>query len=115
MRYKNLEVWQSSVELSVEIYRHFSDCKDYGFKDQITRSSLSVPSNIAEGEERAGLKEQIQFLNIAKGSAGELMTQIIIGEKIGYIDKTTSEQWQHKIMVIAKQLGALMNAKKKTL
>ena len=85
------------------------------FKDQITRSSLSVPSNIAEGEERAGLKEQIQFLNIAKGSAGELMTQIIIGEKIGYLDKATSEQWQHKIMVIAKQLGALMNAKKKTL
>lgn len=71
MRYKNLEVWQSSVGLSVEIYKHFKVSTDYDFKDQITRSSLSVPSSIAEGEERAGLKEQIHFLNIAKGSAGE--------------------------------------------
>lgn len=112
MRYKNLEVWQASVQLSVAVYKHFSTCKDFGFKDQITRSSMSVPSNIAEAEERHGIKEQIQFLNVAKGSAGELMTQIIIGEQIGYIDRDVSESWQAELIRVSRQLGALMKMKK---
>ena len=113
MRYKNLDVWQVSVQLSVDIYKHFANCKDYGFRDQITRSSLSIPSNIAEGEERHGIKEQIQFLNISKGSAGELMTQVIIGEKIGYIDHTVSSHWQAELTKISRQLGALIKAKRR--
>jgi four helix bundle protein len=51
MRFENLEVWKKAARLSADIYRNLKDLKDYGFKDQITRSGLSVPSNIAEGFE----------------------------------------------------------------
>jgi len=64
---ENLDVWKRSCRLSVGIYQYFQDSKDYGFKDQITRSSLSIASNIAEGMEKASKKESIKFLDIAKG------------------------------------------------
>jgi len=70
-----------------------AELKDFGVRDQITRSSLSVPSNIAEGYERESNKEIANFLNYAKGSAGELRTQIYIGIDIGYIDKQSGKQW----------------------
>jgi len=54
--FENLQVWQRSVALSVEIYKHFKNCKDYSFASQITRSSLSIPSNISEGYERESIK-----------------------------------------------------------
>jgi len=86
MKCSNLDVWKLAVELSIEIYKYFADCKDYGFKDQITRCSLSIPSNIAEGMEKMSLKDQIRFLDISKGSSAELITQTTIGMAIGYID-----------------------------
>jgi four helix bundle protein len=61
------------------------DCKDFGFKDQIQRASVSVPSNIAEGFERQTNKEFIQFLYIAKGSCGELRTQTYLAKEFGYL------------------------------
>ena len=79
MNFRNLEVWKRSVRLSAELYQGLRGLKDYGFKDQITRSGLSVPSNIAEGYGRGSVKETIQFLHYAKGSCAELQTQIIIG------------------------------------
>ena len=87
MRCEKLDVWKRSSRLSVEIFRHFNSSKDFGFKDQITRSSLSVPSNIAEGMEKESIKEQLRFLEIAKGSSAELITQIYIGIEITYIEK----------------------------
>ncbi|MGR6832874.1 four helix bundle protein [Aliivibrio wodanis] len=87
MRCEKLKVWKRACRLSCEIYKTTSSIKDYGFRDQITRSGLSVPSNIAEGEERSGVKEQIRFLNYSQGSAAELITQLFIGIEIGYIEK----------------------------
>ncbi|MEZ9006725.1 four helix bundle protein [Vibrio sp. 10N.247.311.59] len=72
MRFEDLDVWKRSARLSVEVYRHFKESRDFGFKDQITRSSLSISSNIAEGYERRSNKELINFLSYAKGSCGEL-------------------------------------------
>jgi four helix bundle protein len=86
MKCSNLDVWKLSVELSIEIYKYFADGKDYGFKDQITRCSLSIPSNIAEGMEKMSVKEQIRFLDISKGSSAEFITHTTIGMGIGYID-----------------------------
>ncbi|GAB6282455.1 MAG: hypothetical protein STSR0008_12010 [Ignavibacterium sp.] len=68
-RFEDLIVWQKSFNLSIEIYRLFKDSLDFGFKDQICRTSLSIPSNIAEGFERESNKEFISFLQIAKGSS----------------------------------------------
>ena len=74
MSFEDLEVWKKSARLSGNIYKELKGCKDYGFKDQITRSGLSIPSNIAEGIERNSSKESINFISYAKGSCGELRT-----------------------------------------
>ena len=78
MNFEKLSVWQRATSLSILIYKSFQNSTDFGFKDQITRSSLSIASNIAEGMERQSAKEKCQYLWIAKGSCGELRTQIYI-------------------------------------
>ena len=108
MRLENLDIWRRSVDLSVEIYQHFAGHRDFGFRDQITRSSLSLPSNIADGFERASDKEKALFLNYAKGSAGELKTQLIIGSRIGYIPDEMSKRWGDEIEQLSKMLFAIM-------
>ncbi len=65
--FEDLEVWKRSARLSADIYKAMATLKDFGFKDQITRSGLSIPSNIAEGAERETDKERANFLNYAKG------------------------------------------------
>tara|TARA_R110002050_G_C8797299_1_gene502557 strand:- start:554 stop:832 length:279 start_codon:yes stop_codon:yes gene_type:complete len=92
MKFKNLEFWQLSYQLSCAIYNHTKDLRDWGYKDQITRSGLSVPSNIAEGIERQSNKEQTQFMYSARGSLAELMTQLMIGRDINYLDHEFVEQ-----------------------
>jgi len=64
-KFEDLEVWKKSVRLSISIYNELKNCKDYGLRDQIQRSAVSIPSNIAEGYERNTNKEYIQFLHIA--------------------------------------------------
>ncbi|EKF73287.1 hypothetical protein A11A3_14410 [Alcanivorax hongdengensis A-11-3] len=108
MRFENLEIWQRSVELSVEIYEHFSGHRDFGFKDQITRSSLSLPSNIAEGYERNSDREKALFLNYAKGSAGELRTQVHIGSRIGYISEAVGIRWIEEVEQLSRMLFAII-------
>ena len=107
MRCRSLEVWKRSCRLSVEIYKHFKTCVDYGFKDQITRSSLSVASNIAEGFEKDSDKEKMRFIEIAKGSLAELMTQIYIGIEIDYIEKSLGIGWAKEAEALAKMLSSL--------
>lgn len=108
MRFEDMDVWKRSSRLSVSIYRHFLGLKDYGFKDQITRSSLSIPSNIAEGIERKTVKEKRNFLNFSKGSCAELRTQIYIGIEIGYISKAEGLIWAKETEDISSMLNGLM-------
>ena len=72
--FEDLEVWKRAKALAVTICRVFSSCRDFGFKDQISRAAVSIPSNIAEGAERNSPREFRQFLGYAKGSSGELRT-----------------------------------------
>jgi four helix bundle protein len=104
MKFQKLEVWQHSYQLSSSIYLATKDLRDWGFKDQITRSGLSVPSNIAEGMERQGAKEQIQFLHIAKASLAELMTQLMIGRDIDYLDASFVDEK----LQIAERISAML-------
>ncbi|HIK76004.1 MAG: four helix bundle protein [Oceanospirillaceae bacterium] len=110
MRFEELSVWRRAARLSADIYRHFAQCRDFGFRDQITRSGLSIPSNIAEGYERASDKEKAVFLNYAKGSSGELRTQIYIGIEIGYISPEVGHRWKREAQDISKMLHALISA-----
>jgi len=108
MNYEDLEVWERSTRLSVKVYKTFSNSRDYGFKDQITRSSLSVPSNIAEGFGRTSDKEKRNFLNIARGSCAELHTQLLIGSEIGYIDQNISKEMIKEAKEISSMISGLM-------
>jgi four helix bundle protein len=112
MRFEELDVWKRGTRLCVEIYRYLRELKDYGFKDQITLSSLSIPSNIAEGFERNSQKECITFLSYAKGSCGELRTQTHIAMEIGYIDCATGGKWLQEAEEISHMLGGLIKTKK---
>ena len=112
MKFEELDVWKRSARLSAEIYKNLRSLKDYGFKDQITRSGLSVPSNIAEGFERQSLKESLQFFSYAKGSCGELRTQIYIGVDIGYVEKETGSLWIVETKEISSMIAGLMQTRK---
>jgi len=112
MRFEDLSVWKRSARLSADIYRQLRELKDYGFKDQITRSGLSVPSNIAEGFERESQKEGMNFLSYAKGSCGELRCQIYIGMDIEYIPKDVGKKWMRETTEISAMLGGLIKTKK---
>jgi len=86
-KFEDLNVWKESMKLSVDVYKAIKNCKDFGFRDQIFRSTVSIPSNIAEGFERQSNKEFIQFLYIAKASCGELRTQLYLAIKINLLEK----------------------------
>lgn len=84
-KFEDLVIWQDGVDIAVEIYALFKNSKDFGFRDQIQRSSVSVPSNIAEGYDRQTNNEFIRFLRIAKASCAELRTQLIIAHRVGMV------------------------------
>ncbi|GAB3175612.1 four helix bundle protein [Telluribacter humicola] len=85
--FEDLLVWQEGIKLCLEVYSSMRDCRDFGLKDQIQRSSVSVPSNVTEGFERQTDKKFVQYLFIAKGSCGELRTQLYLTTELGYLEK----------------------------
>lgn len=84
-KFEDLNIWKEGVDITVNIYTELKDCKDYGLRDQIQRSAVSIPSNIAEGFDRNSNKEFIRFLRIAKASCAELRTQLIIAKRINMV------------------------------
>jgi four helix bundle protein len=112
--YKELEVWQKSIDLTTEIYeatKSFPSEEKFGLTAQIRRCSVSVPSNIAEGWGRNSTKEYIRFLYISRGSITELETQLIIARNLNYIGKnqydTLAQQLQSIHMMINKLISRL--------
>src|SRR3990167_8312157 len=85
--FRDLIVWQKSSDFSVEIYKIFSNSKDYGFRDQIQRASLSISNNIAEGYARQSDKAFKNYLMIAKSSATEVESMLIIAGRLSYISQ----------------------------
>ncbi len=110
--FEDFEVWKRSVRLSAELYKALRELKDFGFRDQITRAGLSIPSNIAEGFERESIKESINFFSYAKGSCGELRTQIYIGVNIGYIENQKGKEWRQETVEISSMLAGLIKARR---
>lgn len=84
--FENIIAWQKSKVLCVEVYRLFSNHRDFGFRDQIQRASVSVMNNIAEGFERKTHKEFLFFLNVAKGSCGEVRSMLILAKELNKIN-----------------------------
>ncbi|MCU7814975.1 MAG: four helix bundle protein [Candidatus Thiodiazotropha sp. (ex Lucinoma kastoroae)] len=110
MKFEDMDIWKRSARLSAELYKHFAGHSDFGFRDQITRSGLSIPSNIAEGSERGSKKDFIRFLQYAKGSCGELRTQVYIGMDIGYISQDKGKDWTQETRELSAMLAAFINS-----
>jgi four helix bundle protein len=111
MKFEDLDVWKRSARLSASVYKHFAHSKDFGFRDQITRASLSISSNIAEGFERKNNKEFINFLSYARGSSGELRSQIYIGIEIGYIESSLGKEWIREAEELSRMISGLMKTR----
>lgn len=103
--FEKLEVWRKASRLAVDVYRAFSDCRDFSFRDQVCRAAVSMASNIAEGYERNSPGDFVRFLNIAKGSCGELRTQLYLANEIDFL------QTEHfrKLLERSKEISAMLN------
>jgi four helix bundle protein len=113
--FQKLRVWQIAKDLAVKIYKLTSTAtfsRDFGFKDQIQRSAVSIPSNIAEGDESGTDKLSVRHFYISKGSAAELMTQLIIANEIGYVDNNTKNELVDECDKISAMLTKLIKVRK---
>ena len=111
--YKELIVWQKSIELVIQIYKvtkAFPKEEMYGLTSQMQRAAVSIPSNIAEGHERNSSKEFVQFLYISRGSLAELETQVIIAEKLGYINQEEKTCILNDCYEIGKMINGLLKS-----
>ena len=115
--FEDLPVWNVSKELAVRIYELTSQgklSKDYGLKDQMQRSAVSISSNIAEGFERGSKKEFMQYLYIARGSCGELRSQMYIARDIGYFDNDNFDTIYSLALKVSKQINGFIKYLKST-
>lgn len=115
--FEEIESWQKARELTREIYTISNQgafAKDFGLRDQIRRASVSILSNIAEGFERDGNREFLQFLAVAKGSSGEVRAQLYVALDQDYIDKNIFESLSAISIEIGSLIGGLMNYLRKS-
>lgn len=106
--FEGMEAWQKARKLTSEIYsisRNPEFLKDFGLKNHIRKTSISIMANIAEGFERGGKKEFIQFLSISKGSSGELKSHLYIALDQKYIEEIEF----HKLITLANEIGKMLN------
>jgi four helix bundle protein len=112
--FRKLLVWQKAKDLAVKIYQLMKTqpfSKDFGLRDQIQRAAVSIPANIAEGDELGTDKQSIRHFYIGRGSAAELQTLLIIAEEINYIEKETMIQLVNECKVISVMLSKIIKAR----
>jgi four helix bundle protein len=112
--FRELEVWQKAVKLAVEVYRvskQFPRDERFGLTNQIRRASTSIPANIAEGSERDGTKEFLQFLGIASGSLAEVETFLLLAMELQMLPQPDYQALSMK----AGEVGRLLNGLKRSL
>ena len=110
-RFEDIEAWQLGRELTRQVYESTRDgrfSRDFGLRDQIQRAAVSVTSNIAEGFERGSQREFVRFLLIAKGSAGEVRSQLYAALDLGYIDSDAFDELYALATRTSRKLAALI-------
>ncbi len=111
--FRKLTIWKEGIELAIATYsttKTFPKSETYGLSSQIQRSSVSIPSNIAEGTAKGTDKHFLQFLETALGSAFEWETQLIISYQIGYISEETFKHLETKIQSIQGMITRFMES-----
>ena len=114
--FKKLAVWQRAKRLAVSVYKVTAEGKvtrDFGLVEQMRRSAVSVPSNIAEGDERDSDKDSARFFQIAKGSLGELANQVEIAVEVGYLEPGPAGAISQECLELGKMLGSLIKARRR--
>jgi four helix bundle protein len=114
--FQELKVWNKAKDLAVFVYKITEQgliSKDYGLRDQIRRSAVSVPSNIAEGDELDSDRQSIKYFYIAKGSSAELLTQSIIAHEITYLSDQHFDHILKETRSISSMLTRLIGARSK--
>ena len=106
--YKDLRVWQRGYRLGIEVYKAINNSRHFTLRDQIQRSALSVPSNIAEGFERTSNKEYIYHLKVARESCAELRTQLMFAFDVGALDQDGSKEFVEESRIISAILQKLI-------
>lgn len=106
--FEDLFTWQNGIELVKEIYlitekKGFKT--DFGLRDQLRRAAVSIPANIAEGFERRSRKEYVNFINIAKGSSGEVRSLLYVALEVGYIDKIEHRNLRERAKFISSSIA----------
>ena len=110
--FEDLDMWKEGMRFCLKIYELMKDCKDFGLRDQIQRAAVSIPSNIAEGYERQTDKEFIRFLYIAKGSCGELRTQLYLAKELNYIQLEEFNALFEKVKSLSAMINNFIKARK---
>ena len=103
--FEDLEVWQDAKTLTLSIYQIMRDNRDYGFRDQIQRASVSIMNNIAEGSESGSGATNIRFLQIAKGSCAEVRSMLYICTELGYC----TQERQAYLLALSQKISAYLN------
>jgi four helix bundle protein len=106
--FEDLAVWQMARSIVNLVYSDFRSCRDFGFRDQITRAGLSIMNNISEGFCRNSDAEFKQFLNISKGSAGEIKSMYYIAEDQSYISSETASDRRNKAQQLINSISSFM-------
>ncbi|MBI3305746.1 four helix bundle protein [Candidatus Nomurabacteria bacterium] len=112
-KFEDLICFQKARELTKSIYKEFKDCRDFGFKDQITRASVSILSNIVEGFERGTKNEFLNYLYIAKGSAGEVRAQLYVAYDAGYLNLETFKYFNNLVSECSRLIQSFSEKVKK--
>jgi len=110
-RFEDLETWRKATKIAIDIYKISETGKlknDFGIKDQIRRAALSISSNIAEGFEYNNNKEFVRFFKYAKGSAGELRSQLFILNQLNLIQKDFYERMLEELVCLSSQLSSFI-------
>jgi four helix bundle protein len=113
--YRDLTAWQKAMDLVEQVYlgsRNWPKEEAYGLTSQVRRAAISVPSNIAEGQGRDSTKEFLHHLSMARGSILELETQILVAERLGYVDTPLSQDLLRRSAEVSRLVSGLMRSMK---
>lgn len=117
-RFEDLKIWQGAIEVAVDVYRISGSGKlknDFGAVDQIRRSATSISNNIAEGFEYNNNRDFVRYLRFAKGSCGELRSQLVILSRIGYVSPEEYQNLRTRLLSPSRQISSLLNHLKRRL
>ncbi len=111
--FENLEVWQEAVELAARVYELFRECRDFDFRGQIQAAAVSVSNNIAEGYERSSNAEFVRFLDIARGSCGEVRSQTDVAARLKLLKQPDATALIADAKLLSKRIARLMEVRRK--